>query len=214
MKTLYDSYQRIINLCSQVDFLGPVLLRIYLGPIFILAGHNKLGHIEDIGYWFDSLGIPLPFAMAWVAALTELVGGFMLIAGLGVRLVAPPLMFTMIVAATTAHWDYGWHALPETELTMPWEWRTDLIEEASTRKNRAISILRENSNYRWLTEAGNFTILKNGIEFAATYFIMLLALFFLGAGRFLSLDYWAARYLSGQVPKKPPVDFGTYPQLD
>lgn len=36
-------------------------------------------------------------------------------------------------------------------------------------------------------------ILNNGIEFAATYFIMLLTLFFIGGGRYLSLDWWIAR---------------------
>jgi len=36
-------------------------------------------------------------------------------------------------------------------------------------------------------------ILNNGIEFAATYFIMLLALFFIGAGRYFSMDYWIRR---------------------
>jgi hypothetical protein len=37
------------------------------------------------------------------------------------------------------------------------------------------------------------TILKNGIELAATYFIMCLALLFLGGGRFVSIDYWLGR---------------------
>jgi putative oxidoreductase len=36
-------------------------------------------------------------------------------------------------------------------------------------------------------------VLNNGIEFAATYFIMLLALFFLGGGKYISADYWIAR---------------------
>lgn len=36
-------------------------------------------------------------------------------------------------------------------------------------------------------------VLNNGIEFAATYFIMLLALFFMGAGNYFSVDYWIAR---------------------
>jgi putative oxidoreductase len=36
-------------------------------------------------------------------------------------------------------------------------------------------------------------VLNNGIEFAATYFIMLLVLFFTGAGNYLSLDFWIAR---------------------
>ncbi len=48
-------------------------------------------------------------------------------------------------------------------------------------------------NYDWLTSSGDFVILNNGIEVAATYFIMLLVLFFYGAGRYFSLDYWIAR---------------------
>ena len=35
----------------------------------------------------------------------------------------------------------------------------------------------------------------NGIEFSITYFIMLLALLFMGAGRYVSLDYWFKRKL-------------------
>ena len=80
-----------------------------------------------------------------------------------------------------------------TQLTVPWEWRTDLIEEAQPRKDAAKSLLKMHGNYSWLTETGSITILKNGIEFAATYFIMLLVLFFIGAGKYFSLDYWIAK---------------------
>jgi putative oxidoreductase len=51
-------------------------------------------------------------------------------------------------------------------------------------------VLQENANYRWITEKGNLVILNNGIEFSITYFIMLLALFFSGGGRYFSVDYW------------------------
>jgi hypothetical protein len=61
------------------------------------------------------------------------------------------------------------------------------------RLDTAKSILQEHGNYSWLTEHGSFVVLNNGIEFAATYFIMLLALFFAGAGNYISLDYWIAR---------------------
>jgi uncharacterized membrane protein YphA (DoxX/SURF4 family) len=61
------------------------------------------------------------------------------------------------------------------------------------RRDRARSILREHGNYSYLTGAGPITVLKNGIEFAATYFVMLLALFATGAGRFVSIDYWIHR---------------------
>lgn len=186
-------FQKLLDRFRALDFLGPLALRIYLAPIFIYAGINKLSHIEDIVSYFGFLGIPNPEIMAWVAGLTEVIGGICLLAGLAVRWVAVPLMITMAVAAATAHWENGWHVLPETELTVPWEWRMDKIEGAVERKEVVKEIAREHGNYEWLTEYGSITILKNGIEFAATYFIMLLVLFFTGAGRFFSLDYWIRR---------------------
>ena len=192
MTGFLNCLQNLLDKTRAIDFLGPLALRIYLAPIFIMAGSNKLEHAEHLGPYFASLGIPAPEIMVYVAALAELLGGIALLLGLAVRWFALPLMFTMIVAAVTAHWDNGWHALPETELTVPWEWRTDLIEEANIRKDKARELLREHGNYEWLTETGSITILKNGIEFAATYFIMLLALFFTGAGRYFSIDHWIA----------------------
>jgi hypothetical protein len=50
-----------------------------------------------------------------------------------------------------------------------------------------------NMGGRRLTESGNFVILNNGIEFAATYMIMLSALMVLGGGRYVSLDFWIKR---------------------
>ena len=194
---LYGGFLRLVH---KLDWLGPLALRLFLAPIFILAGLNKLGHIEGVTAWFGNpdwgLGLPAPLLLAWLAALTEFLGGIALLLGLGVRLAVLPLLVTMAVAAASAHWQYGWHALPEQTLTMPWEWRKDLIEDAAVRKDKAVALLKEHGNYDWLTEAGSFTVLKNGIEFPATYFVMLLALLGSGAGRFFSLDYWLCRRLS------------------
>jgi uncharacterized membrane protein YphA (DoxX/SURF4 family) len=184
----------IFDKLKTFNFVGALALRIYLAPIFILAGWHKLQALDDTAYYFgEILGLPAPMLMATLAGTVEFIGGIALLIGLAVRFLAIPLMFTMIVAAGTAHWENGWHALPETMLTVPWEWRTDLIEEAQTRKDATKSLLQRHGNYSWLTEAGSITVLKNGIEFAATYFIMLLVLFFIGAGRYLSIDYWLAR---------------------
>lgn len=183
-----------LDAARKIDFLGPLAFRIYLAPIFILAGLGKLSGIDGTAAWFGTLGIPAPMLMAYVAGITELVGGILLIPGIAVRLLAVPLMFTMGVAAVTAHWENGWHVLPEQQLTVPWEWREDLIEGAVERRSMARRLLRQHGNYEWLTETGPITILKNGIEFAATYFLMLLSLFFTGAGR-LSIDHLFARRL-------------------
>lgn len=203
-------YQRVIGCLRCFEGIAPLLLRIFLAPIFILAGYGKLQlGADDVGFldrlmadpnvvaWFGNpdwgLGLPMPDLLAALAGWTEFLGGWLLLFGLLTRLISIPLMLTMVVAATTVHWDKGWHALPEAKLTVPWEWRTDLIEEGLDRKSRAVSILKEHGNYDYLTEAGSFTVLKNGIEFATTYFIMLFSLLFTGGGRFTSLDYWLCR---------------------
>ena len=197
MIELLKRMQSLIDSTRKIDFLAPLAFRLFLAPIFILAGMAKLSGIDGTAAWFGGLGIPAPTLMAYVAGLSELVGGILLVPGIAVRWAAIPLMISMAVAAGTVHWDKGWHVLPETELTVPWEWRKDLIEGAVERRDMARTLLRRHGNYEWLTETGPVTILKNGIEFAATYFIMLLSLFFTGAGK-LSIDHIVARRLQEQ----------------
>ncbi len=194
MPKIFDTLQGALDKTRVADFLAPLALRLFLAPIFIMAGYHKLTAAENVARFFGSIGIPAPELMVYLAGLTEFVGGWLLLFGFLVRWAAVPLMFTMIVAAATVHWENGWHVLPETQLTAPWEWREDLIEEAVERRSMARNLLRRHGNYEWLTETGSITILKNGIEFAAIYFIMLLPLFFGGAGR-LSVDHVAAKYL-------------------
>lgn len=189
--------QSVFNKISLIEGIGPLLLRIYLAPIFIKAGYGKLASFENTAAWFGNpdwgLGLPFPEFMAAMAGGTEFIGGWLILFGLATRLIAIPLMLTMVVAAVTAHWQFGWHALPESTLTVPWEWRMDLIEEANQRKDAAKELLQEYGNYEWLTEKGSITVLKNGIEFAATYFIMLVMLFFTGGGRFTSVDHFISK---------------------
>jgi uncharacterized membrane protein YphA (DoxX/SURF4 family) len=121
----------------------------------------------------------------------------LLLIGLGTRWISIPLMATMVVAAVTVHWTHGWQAIASTKGAFASEHLGPLMLEnasgAAERLARARDILREHGNYDWLTGEGGFVVLNNGIEFAATYFVMLLVLFFSGGGRWLSLDYWLAR---------------------
>ena len=180
--------QFLLNATRAIDFLAPLALRLYLVPVFWMAGTNKLGSMEDTIAWFGNpdwgLGMPFPTLMAWAASLTEAVGAIALLIGLGVRWVSMPLMITMIVAAVTVHWHNGWLAIAEGSGIFATERTIGAVE----RLDRAKDILREHGNYSWLTENGSFVVLNNGIEFAATYFIMLLVLFFYGPGK-VSLDH-------------------------
>ena len=177
-----------------VDFLGPLGLRLYLVPVFWVAGTNKLGGMDNVIAWFGNpdwgLGLPFPALMAWLAVSAEVLGAVALLLGLAMRWFCIPLMVTMLVAAFSVHWKNGWQAIADAQSPFP---PAD-IDGAMQRLDRAKDILREHGNYDWLTETGNFVISNNGIEFAITYFVMLLALFFTGAGK-LSVDYVVAKKL-------------------
>jgi len=186
--SLAGKAQSLLNATRAVDFLGPLALRLYLVPIFWMAGTKKLSDIESTAEWFGNpdwgLGLPFPEFMAWAASLTEAGGAILLFFGLAVRWISIPLLITMIVAAVTVHLQNGWLAIAEGSGFFASERTAGAIE----RLDRAKDILRENANYEWLTENGSIVILNNGIEFAATYSIMLLVLFFNGAGK-ASLDH-------------------------
>lgn len=193
MMRILCKLQSFLNSFRAVDFWGPLALRLYLVPIFWMAGTKKLSDIDGIAEWFGNpdwgLGLPFPEFMAWAAALTEAGGAILLLIGLAVRWVSIPLMVTMAVAAITVHAQYGWLAIAEGSGLFASERTMGAIE----RLDRAKEILQQHGNYDWLTENGSFVVLNNGVEFAVTYFIMLLVLFFIGAGRYLSVDYWIAR---------------------
>ena len=189
-------YQQIVARLQVADGIPLLLLRLYLAPAMIQAGWNKASSFDSIVDWFGNddygLGLPMPFVMAFLATAAELVGGVLLLLGALTRLVSIPLMVTMIVAMVSVHAKNGWLAIADAS-----SWLADgtiLLNEnimaAPEKLAAAKSLLQEHGHYDWLTSSGNFVVLNNGIEFAATYFIMLLVLFIYGGGRFFSVDYY------------------------
>lgn len=200
MPSLISGYRRAehwLDHLRPLDGLAPLLLRLYLAPIFLQAGYNKLAHFDSTVEWFGNpdwgLGLPLPTLLAGLAGVTELIGAGLLVLGLAVRWISIPLMITMLVAIFAVHWPNGWLAIADSSSWLA----NERVMEAAERLARGRAILQEHGNYDWLTGRGAFVLLNNGIEFAATYFIMVLSLFFTGAGRYVSLDYW--------LLKQPPT---------
>ncbi|MFT6287771.1 MAG: putative oxidoreductase [Halieaceae bacterium] len=187
----YTIHRAIFSRLRHLDGLAPLALRLYLVPIFWMAGTQKLSHIDSTIDWFGNpdwgLGLPFPTLLAYMAAYTEAIGALLLLVGLATRWISVPLMATMVVAIFAVHWDSGWAAIADSS-----------AQDVAVRLGAAKDILREHGNYSWLTEKGSLVILNNGIEFAVTYLIMLFALLFTGGGRYLSADY----YLSKVLPQK------------
>ncbi|MFN4290617.1 MAG: DoxX family protein [Permianibacter sp.] len=197
-----------------LDGLPPLLLRLYLFPVFWDAGTHKLNWATGEGLgrlgvnpsvveWFGNpdwgLGLPFPALLAALAAYTEFFGAILLLLGLGVRWISLPLMITMLVAMITVHWQNGWLAIASGDGF----WASERTMAAQEKLARARDLLQEHGNYDWLTEAGNFVVLNNGIEFAATYFLMLLMLLFSGGGRYVSVDYWLHQRFAPRLTPTP-----------
>jgi len=185
--------QAVIQRIQFADGIAPLLMRLYLAPIMMQAGWNKFQSFDSTVAWFGNadwgLGLPFPELMVVLAAGTELIGGALLVIGLAVRWVSIPLMATMLVAAFSVHWGNGWLAIADSSSWLA----NEQVLESAERLSRAKEILQEHGNYEWLTGRGSLVVLNNGIEFAATYFVMLLSLFFTGGGRYTSLDHLIAQ---------------------
>ena len=182
--------QQQLDRLKAADFLAPLALRLYLVPVFWMAGTMKLSSMQGTIEWFGNaewgLGLPFPTVLAYAATLSETVGAVLLLLGLGVRWISVPLMVTMVVAALKVHWHNGWLAIADGSM------------ESSQRLSGFLDWLSEEfpGRYEYITELGQPVILNNGIEFAVTYFIMLLALLFIGGGKYVSTDYWLQHYLT------------------
>lgn len=222
---MMSHYSASLQKLSSLDGIPALLFRLILAPVMIIAGYNKLalsgdtdGFFElflaspDVVAWFGNsewgLGLPFPDLLAFLAGWSEFLGGWFLLLGFLTRMVAIPLMFTMVVAATTVHWHNGWFAIaptnPTTSAAQVLDWLAipgakESLEnslEVSERIDKIRDIVEEHGFPDYLYEKGKPSILNNGIEFSAIYFAMLLSLFFSGGGRFVSLDYWLRKKIS------------------
>src|SRR5210317_518707 len=155
----YSIHNTIFPRLQHLDGLAPLALRLYLVPVFWMAGTKKIAGIDNTIEWFGNpdwgLGLPFPTLLAYLAAYTEAIGALLLLIGLATRWISIPLIVTMLVAAFAVHWDNGWYAIADSS-----------SQDVAVRLGAGKDILREHGNYSWLTERGNFVILNNGIEFA------------------------------------------------
>ena len=94
--------------------------RVAIGVCFMIHAFGKLGLVGTgnmSGYieWLESMGIPFAPVQAYMAMLTELLGGFALAVGFMTRPACLLLGFTMIVAARLGHKGAGYLITNEPE---------------------------------------------------------------------------------------------------
>jgi putative oxidoreductase len=94
---------------SSLD-LALMMLRFALGAVFIAHGVNHIfggGKIEGTGRWFESLGMRPGILHAWLASLTEIGAGALLLLGLLTPFGGAGVVGVMLVAWITNHLKNG-----------------------------------------------------------------------------------------------------------
>ena len=173
----------------KLDFLPPLLLRLFLAPVLWVSGATKLGLFSNQGAdflnpitWVDMsayqatveslkaapIPVPLPELMAWVIPGLEVIGAVLLIIGFAVRWISIPLL--LLVTGTLMMAFVG-KDVPE------------LIQSFF-------------SNHGYAEPETNI------VTQIFTYLIMFLTLFFMGAGRYFSIDWILHRKLQGRINRR------------
>ncbi|HLF18875.1 MAG TPA: DoxX family protein [Candidatus Omnitrophota bacterium] len=85
--------------------LGLLWLRLLMGAGIAYHGYGKVfgGHIVKLTEGVAQMGFPSPELFAWMAALSEFVGGILIVAGVLTRFAALAVFMTMCVAIFVAH---------------------------------------------------------------------------------------------------------------
>ena len=81
----------------------PLLARILIAPLFLIAGYNKLMAVAGTAGYFAKLGFPMPEIMVWVAIAIEIGGGLLLLIGFKTRWVSWLLIAFVVIATFMAH---------------------------------------------------------------------------------------------------------------
>jgi putative oxidoreductase len=105
-----SAYALLVRVASSLQSPFLLVIRLYWGWSFFQTGYGKLQDLSKPIEFFTSLNIPFPAVSAVLASTTECVGGLCILVGLASRLVALPLIFTMIVAYITTEGE-ALHAL-------------------------------------------------------------------------------------------------------
>lgn len=171
-----------------LDFLPPLLLRLFLAPLLWVSGVQKIGlfNAPDVDFlnpmtWVDMnaysatvsafessvFPVPLPELMAWIVPGIEIVGAICLLVGFAVRWVSIPLI--LLVAGSLLISLVEANLLPTLEGFVA---------------NHGYS----NPEFASVTQM-------------LTYLIMFLTLFFMGAGRFFSIDWLLHRKLQRRIAR-------------
>ena len=116
MSNITGIYARLV--CARSDGWWALPLRLIVGFGFMEHGYAKLARGVDsfIGI-LQALHMPAAPLLAWATILTELIGGFCVLAGAFIPLVSLPMAAVLVVAIFTVHLPNGFSSIKLEAIT-------------------------------------------------------------------------------------------------
>ena len=95
--------------CSKLGQYLPLIGRVLLGLIFVMAGFGKLSNPAGAVGYMTAYGMPYAEILVWPAGLLEFGGGILLMIGWHARCAATALILFTVVATFIFHafWSVG-----------------------------------------------------------------------------------------------------------
>ena len=101
-----------VDLRMHLRRLAPLSLRLIVGYGFMAHGFAKLSRgPETFAVVLHTLGVPVPFLLAWLTTMVELIGGFCVLIGAFVPIVSLPMAVVLLTALFTIHLPYGFFSV-------------------------------------------------------------------------------------------------------
>jgi len=90
--------------------LGATLIRAAVASVFVIHGVTRVtnGTVGGFGGFLGTWGFPAGTAVAWVITVTEIVGGLLLAAGIGVRGLTAWFVIQIAAGIVMVHAPNGW----------------------------------------------------------------------------------------------------------
>ena len=107
MRIFLRFHNYLLNL-SQYDFLGFLLLRLYLFYIFWFKGTDKISNSNEFNWNFDTLTSTFIELSNWLLISVEIICSISLLVGLFVRWSALFLLIIISFTVFTIAWESGW----------------------------------------------------------------------------------------------------------
>jgi len=99
-------------LAARLTRYSPLPIRFIVGYGFIAHGYAKIvKDPENFAAILHALGVPAPHLLAWLTIVIELLGGFAVLIGALVPLVAVPMIVVLLVATLTVHQQFGFTSI-------------------------------------------------------------------------------------------------------